>query len=123
MRKRFDWKKYTDNIDVRVDPTLKELIGDIAFEEGLRISDFVRTLLILEVERRKERPNDRFNGPVKWMQGINISGSSVCNPNGKNKGAPVGQKNSCPGVINSIIFPLLLIIDPVRQFNDIFLKI
>ena len=53
MNKRFDGEKRSDKIEVRIEPTLKELIGDIAFSEGVRISDYVRTLLILEVERRK----------------------------------------------------------------------
>ena len=53
MNKRFSNENRTDKIEIRVEPTLKELIGDIAFVSGLSISDFVRTLLILEVERRK----------------------------------------------------------------------
>lgn len=53
MNERFFNEKRSDKIDIRVEPTLKELIGDIAFTEGVSISDFVRTLLILEVERRK----------------------------------------------------------------------
>jgi hypothetical protein len=33
MNKRFSIEKRTDKIEIRVEPTLKELIGDIAFVE------------------------------------------------------------------------------------------
>ena len=41
MNKRFDGEKRSDKIEVRIEPTLKELIGDIAFSERISISDYV----------------------------------------------------------------------------------
>ena len=41
MNKRFDGEKRSDKIEVRIEPTLKELIGDIAFSEGVSISVYV----------------------------------------------------------------------------------
>jgi hypothetical protein len=42
MNKRYEDEKRSDKIEVRVEPTLKELIEDLAFEEQVKVSDYVR---------------------------------------------------------------------------------
>lgn len=53
MKNGFSNEKRTDKLEIRIEPTLKELIADIAFKEQVSISDYVRTLLIKEVEHKK----------------------------------------------------------------------
>lgn len=55
MDKRFSEENRTDRIEVRIEPTLKELFADLAFVEGVKVSDYVRTLMIEELERKTGR--------------------------------------------------------------------
>ena len=44
-----------DRIEIRIEPTLKELFVDLAFGERVKVSDYVRTLMIEELERKTGR--------------------------------------------------------------------
>jgi hypothetical protein len=55
MDLRFSQEKRTDRIEIRIEPTLKELFADLAFGEGVKVSDYVRTLMIEELERKTGR--------------------------------------------------------------------
>ena len=52
MNKRYEGEKRTDKLEIRIEPALKELIEDIAFSEGVKVSEYVRLLLIKEVEHK-----------------------------------------------------------------------
>ena len=52
MDLRFSQEKRTNRIEIRIEPTVKELFPDLAFDEGVRVSDYVRTLMIEELERK-----------------------------------------------------------------------
>lgn len=55
MNKRFAGEKRTDKIELRIEPTLKELIDDVAFDSGVKLSDLIRVLIVEELRR-----NNRF---------------------------------------------------------------
>lgn len=51
-------EKRTDKLQIRIEPTLREIIDDLANEKGISVSEFIRILLIKEVDiyiRRNEK--------------------------------------------------------------------
>lgn len=55
MNNRIFNEKRTDRLEIRIEPTFKELLGDLAFNEKVSLSDYVRTLIIEEIERKTGR--------------------------------------------------------------------
>jgi uncharacterized protein (DUF1778 family) len=48
---RWYGQKRKERMEIRIEPALKEIIDDIAFEKNTNLSDFVRTLLIKEAKK------------------------------------------------------------------------
>ena len=53
MNERFGRGKRTEKIHLRIEPEIKEMLGDLAFEEEITISDYVRTLILEELKQKK----------------------------------------------------------------------
>lgn len=50
-------EKRTDRVEVRIEPTLKELLDETAREHNMNSSEFVRTLIIKEVKKWQKKHN------------------------------------------------------------------
>lgn len=54
MTKGFTKEKRHDKIEVRIEPTLKELFADLAFEQEITVSDYIRSLIRAELKKKKK---------------------------------------------------------------------
>lgn len=51
-------EKRTERIEIRVEPALKELADDLARENNVSLSDYVRTFLVKEAKKYLKKIKD-----------------------------------------------------------------
>lgn len=52
-------QKRTDRIEIRIEPYIKELLADLAFEKEYTMSEYVRKLIIKELRKNAKNPSTR----------------------------------------------------------------